>query len=458
MSRNARFILNIVIVVAVVALLAGGVYFLTRPEEGDSLGEMYTDDDKVKVFSYAADELTGVQVTNQYGSYSLSREGGAWSMAGMEGETLNATALDTLVFTFMNITSDAKVAEAGADMSVYGLDAPTAVLTLTTAGGGRTFYIGSQTPDASGSYFNTDASEDVYIMKSYMVDVVELTARDYLTVAEGLSAESITAVTVDGPSGRLAVEMRPEGPRDQYGLLSYWNLTSPERRSASNSDVTDRLLTPISQLESGVSGVLEMNDENLSSTGLNSPEYTVSVTAGGGDVVYEFSPVSGEYRYFRRSDVNYIMRTDSEDCAFLQTGSYDVAEKLLAMIDIALISEIRTSHDGREKQFDIVDGGGDNAAFYKDGVQLDADEFRDFYGKIVAIAVSGVPDGPADYSQPPAPEGSIEYVLTDGTGLKLEFTGYDERNCLVSVDGEEYYTVARKTVDKMFEEIDKAFE
>lgn len=453
MSRNVRFILNIVIVVAVVALLGAGVYFLTRPEEGDSLGEMYTDDDKVKVFSYAEGELTGVDIVNEYGRYSLRREGQVWTMEGFEGETLNATSLDTLDFTFRNITSDSRVAQDPEDLSAYGLDSPSAVMTLTTTAGSRTFYIGDETPDGSGSYFNTDGSSDVYIMAGYQVDVVRLTARDYLTVAAGLAAEDMTAVTIRGPEGVLALSMDPAGPRDQYSLLSYWDITSPESRSASNSDVTDKLLTPISELENGVSGAMELNGENLTACGLDSPEYTVTVTAGGKDYTYEFSAVSGTYRYFRRSDVNYIMRADDEDCAFLRTTAYDVAEKLLAMIDIGLISEIHIEHEGETVNLDVVDGGGENPGFYHDGMQLDEDTFKDFYGHIVAVLVSGSLD-----SAPTGEEiGSIEYVLTGGESIKLVFTEYDERNYAVTVNGGDAYTVAKKTVEGIFDKVKDTF-
>lgn len=456
MSRNVKFVINIVVVILVIGLLAGGVYFLTRQGEGDSLGEMYTDDQEVKIFSYAADELTGADVTNKYGSYSLTKGEGGWSMAGFEGVTLKATALDTLVYTFQNVTSEGRVAENPDNLADFGLDSPSAVLSLTTTSGGRTFYIGSETPDGSGSYFNTDASADVYVMKSYMVDVINLVAKDYADLAPALVAGDLTAVAIDGPGGRLAVEMNPAGPKDQYSLLSYWSVTSPVRRSASNSDVTDKLLTPITEIESGVSGILPITDENMASTGLSAPEYTVSVNTKGGTVTYKVAPSDGTYRWISRSDVTYLMRTDADAWGILALTSADLEEKLLAMIDISLISEIHIQHDGETLSFDIVDGGGDNAAFFKDGVELDADTFRDFYSHIVAISVSGSLEEPPAYSAPVESVGAIEYVLTDGESLRLEFWPGDERNYAADFNGE-YYTVAHKTVDKIFDDISEYF-
>lgn len=457
MSRNVKFVINIIIVILVIGLLGGGIYFLTKQKDGDSLGEMYTDDEVIKVFSYASDELTGVDVTNKYGSYSLTKGAEGWAMDGFEGVTLKATALDTLVYTFQNITSEGRAAENPENPGDFGLDSPVAVLTLTTTSGSRTFYIGSETPDNSGSYFNTDASSDVYVMKSYLVDVINLVAKDYADIAAGLNADDITGVSVSGPGGVLEVRMDPSGPKDEYKLLSYWDLISPVHRSASNNDVTEKLLTPLTQIESGVTGILPPTDENMASTGLASPEYNITVDGKNGATVYEVSPSDGTYRWIRRSDVNYLMRTEAENWEILNLSASDLEEKLLALIDIRLISEIHIEHRGETMNFDIVDGGGENAAFFKDGTELDADGFRDFYSHIVAINVSGSLEDAPEYSQTPTPVGSIEYVLTNGESLKLTFTGYDERNDWVSVNGQENYTVAVKTVDKIFDDINDYF-
>lgn len=454
MSRNARFILNIVIVIVVIGLLGGGVYFLTRPEEEHGLGEVFTDDDVVKIFSYASDELIGADVTNKYGSYSLYREDGTWNLAGFEGVNLNAAAIDTLVFTFQNITSDSRIAEAPDNLSDFGLDSPEAVLTLTTVNGAKTFYIGDETPGGYGSYFNTDSSTDVYVMKSYLVDVINLVAKDYATLVESIAAEDITGVAIEGPQGTLSVSMQVTGPRDQYGLLSYWDIIGARKRSASNSDVSDRLLTPISEIENGVSGILEITAENLALTGLDYPEYTLTVKTKNGSIAYEFSAPKGEYRYFRRSDAGYFMRTDTDDCGFLYTQAYDVAEKFLALIDISLVQEVNIQHGDRTANLSVVDGGSKTGAFYFGDTRVEPDVFREFYSKIVAIDVSG------ETAEDPAYEniiGSIEYVLNSGETLTLEFVPYNERNYAVFVNGDGLYTVAKKNIDDIFDQVRKTF-
>ena len=454
MNRNARFILNIVIVIVVIGLLAGGVYFLTQPEEQSDLSDVYTDDDRIKIFSYSTEELVGADVTNQYGSYSLSRTGSVWTMAGFEDITLNANALDTLVLTFQNVTSESRIEEDPADLSVYGLSQPAATLALTTKSGGKTFYIGNETPDGTGSYFNTDSSGDVYIMESYKVDVINLTAKNYVQIAAGIADSDIIGVRIEGGGSILGLEMQATGPKYQYGLLSYWDITEPRKQSASNSDVSEKLLIPISEIENGVSGVLEITDENLAMTGLDDPEYTVTVTTASKYITYEISAPSQEYRYLRRSDVNYLMRVDADDCAFVYTQPYNVAEKMLALIDIDMVREVNIEHQGKTYGLTILNGTGENAAFYYKNMQVDTDTYRTFYSHIVALPVSG------EITEAPARDniiGSIEYVLNSGDSLKLEFAPYNERNYAVFVNGEGLYTVAKKGIDSIFEEVIETF-
>ncbi|MGN1098055.1 MAG: DUF4340 domain-containing protein, partial [Clostridia bacterium] len=340
------------------------------------------------------------------------------------------------------------------DLSVYGLDRPAASLELRTSDSRKIFYIGDETPDGSGYYFNTDASSDVYIMESYMVDVIKLTARDYADIGSSFTAEEITALRITSAGGSvLNVVMRPEGARDQYGLLSYWDITEPKRQSASNSDVATLLTAPVADLENNVSAIIVSSDENIAETGLDSPEYTVQVTTEKENITYEISRQREEYRYIRRVGSGYILRVDSEDCDFAALRPYDVAEKYLALVDIGLVKGVTIEHGGKTTELAVVDGSGENAAFYADGKEVDSTAFRTFYSHIVALDVSGEAVDPKCENV----VGSIEYRLTTGETISLVFAPYDDRNYAVFVNGEGLYCAAKKTIDKVFDEVRETF-
>ncbi len=451
---NRRLVVNIIIIVLVIGALGAGLYFLTRKEsaENDNLSEYYTDDDKVKIFSYDVEDLVSVSVENQYGAYLLEREEGGWKLRGFDTVPVDPSMLDNLTYSFSSLTSNIRVETDPDDLSVYGLDRPSASLTLTLKDGtAKTFYIGNAASDNSGSYFNTDSSSDVYFMQSYQVDLINLTARDYADIGESMDSEDITAIEIVSQSGTLKVERSPEGQKDQYGLLSYWDITAPRRQSASNSDVEEKLLTPASQLEDTVSAIIKY--DAAEDHGVDSPQYRITLTSDGGSVVYAVSAPENEYRYIRRDDQDYILRVDSSACDFALADAYSVAEKYLALVAINLVRNVNIDYDGEMTRLTVIDGGGDNASYYCEDDEVDADVFTDFYMNIVALNVDGEAVDPVLKDS----VGSIEYILNSGESIKLEFVPYDERNYAVFVNDEGLYYINKKKVTKVFDKVTQTF-
>lgn len=446
MSANKRFILNIIIVAAVICALVGALYALTRPEEKPPAPEEYTNG--IEVFSVDPEAMTSARVSNKNGGYYLYKYNGSWRLEGFDGITLDSNMLDALTNTFSDVTSPQLVDETGENAAAFGLSSPEATVVIGTDGGERAFYIGGETPDGNGYYFSTDAGPEVYFMESYVADVAFLTARDYVSLGASFAAEDITEIRIAPKNGPpLHVVMNPDGAADQYGLLSYWTITEPEKRSASNSDVMTALLTPAAEMESTASGIYEDNAENRAALGLSSPDYSLDVTLGSGAASYLISPADGEYRYIIRDGAGYILRVDDEGCAFLASTMEQVAEKYLAMIDVADLSGVEMTANGETKVFTVLDGAGENASFYVDGRELGEDEFRGFYQQIVALLVNGVlDDAPIGETV-----GSITYTLNSGEKLRLDFAPYDERSYGVYINGRRQYSMLRKNVDKIFD-------
>ena len=444
---NKKFIINIIIVVIVIGLLVGAIWFLSQPEENND-GPDIPVSENITIYSINPADMISAEVTNKYGSYALHRTDLGWSLDGFEGMDLDVNMLDALTNTFSDITSSQLIDEAPENTGDYGLYQPETVITIGTSSGSRTFYIGNETPDGNSYYFNTDDSRSVYLMAGYVADVAFLTARDYVNLGSTFAADDVTRVRIVQRSGSaLCVTMDPNGARDQYGLISYWDISEPEERSASNSDVVTMLTTPVAELESTVSGIYADTAENRAMTGLSNIEFTVEVTADDKDITYYISPAADEYRYIVRADSGYILRIDREAADFAYTPMESVAERYLAMIDIASVSSVDMTYRDEALHFTVIDGAGENAAFFVGDEELSAERFREFYQKIVALPVSGVID------DEPVEDvfGSISYNLISGDRLKLEFAPYGERSYGVYINGRRQYSMLKKNVDDLFD-------
>lgn len=449
MSRNKKFIINTVIIVLVIVLLAAGIYFLSRPEDAPRPDEIDTVGSRIEIFSVEEGDITSASVTNEYGSYSLRRSGSGWSIDGFSGISLNAAMLDNLTGAFARVTSSQLIDESPADLSVYGLDAPSASVDVRTDDGGKIFYVGSKTPDGSSYYFNTNSSPCVYLLDSYVADVAFLTARDYANLGSSFTAEDVTEIRIAPSAGEaLHVVMDEGGPRDQYSLLSYWDITEPSAASASNTSVSETLCTPAAALETGASAIIADTVEARAEYGLASPEFTLDVTAGE-KITYRISPAAGEYRYILREGSGCILRVDNDDCAFLYTKPYDIMEKYLALIDISLLNSAEISRGGETMVLSVKNPSAENAEFFINGKKAEEDSFRKCYQQIVALGVSG------EAVNPPKENiaGQIVYNLASGEKITLEFAEYDDRNYSVFVNGKGQYTILKKNIDKIFDMI-----
>lgn len=124
-------------------------------------------------FSVPAAEVTALILENANGTFRFLKDGEVWTMAGLEeGEAFDASTFDIVL---SRATSVALLRPLGREgQASYGLDQPSAVVTVETAGGSRTLAVGTQ-----------DAEDMSYVVKSsdspYYVRVNEFAVRDLVT-------------------------------------------------------------------------------------------------------------------------------------------------------------------------------------------------------------------------------------------------------------------------------------
>jgi hypothetical protein len=128
-------------------------------------------------FSLSQDEVVGLTLENQNGTFEFQKVGEAWTMAGLaEDETLNEGSVDLLI---SRATSVRMLRPLGTELlPSYRMDVPSAVLVLQarSAEGTATTYT---------LYVGAKSEEDrSYVLKSsespYYVRVTEFTAKDWV--------------------------------------------------------------------------------------------------------------------------------------------------------------------------------------------------------------------------------------------------------------------------------------
>lgn len=147
--------------------------YLTPELSAQDVGTLATDWVDTTYVSLPQEEVTAFTLQNGQGAFEFARDGEAWSMAGLTGdEVLNENTVRTLLSraTMVRLQQPLGTTEEAA----YGLDDPSAVVTLETDGGEtHTLRVGAQ-----------DAEDNSYVVawsgSSFYVRVSESSVQDFV--------------------------------------------------------------------------------------------------------------------------------------------------------------------------------------------------------------------------------------------------------------------------------------
>jgi len=151
--------------------------YLASDLSSTDVGARVSDWIDASYFSVPQDEIVGLTLENQNGTFEFQKAGEEWTMAGLaEDETLDTASVTSLVSRAASVRM---LRPLGTEpMLSYGMDAPSAVLVLQ-----------ARSPEGTATTYMLhvgakDGSDNSYVLKSsdspYYVRVAEFTAQDWV--------------------------------------------------------------------------------------------------------------------------------------------------------------------------------------------------------------------------------------------------------------------------------------
>ena len=148
---------GIIICGVTAACLVGVMAFLNSTSgksdadsSSSSTAAVSSQDESVVILTKSSDDITSVKVSNEHGEYSVNKsESGksTWSIPELGTLNANATAEASMISNLDGFKAKKLVEENVEDMSKYGLDKPTADLTVEYSDGtATTLHVGSVSP------------------------------------------------------------------------------------------------------------------------------------------------------------------------------------------------------------------------------------------------------------------------------------------------------------------------
>ncbi len=168
----------------------------TAEEEAATIYISKVDTDNITAFSYEVNQVT----------YSFTKNGDSWTYDGDTSVPIDADAIDTMLDTFSALTATDEITYD--NLSDFGLDNPTDLVTYTTADGSTTIYVGNKN-DMLGSYYvMTGEDSKVYLTETSLADKFSKTIEE-LTVTEDTESVESTE-SADGTEQIQSVENTEE--------------------------------------------------------------------------------------------------------------------------------------------------------------------------------------------------------------------------------------------------------
>ncbi len=170
MEKQKKMLIVLAVIVGVCLILWAVLSMVNKNKE-----EAEQEDKEAQtnyVLNLGEGSVTSFTYNYEGTDYTFNYDSDEWTSEQMDGEDLNEETLQNMADAFAVIEAN-EVIEDPEDTSDYGLEEPTAQLSITTSDGEEiTIYINAYN-DMTGEYFmTTSLSDDVYVVGTTVYDYI----------------------------------------------------------------------------------------------------------------------------------------------------------------------------------------------------------------------------------------------------------------------------------------------
>lgn len=475
MKKNIRLI---IIICVIAAVLAGAAILLmkTAPqdeEQEDTAEEATT----LLLYDKAPNDIAKLTVENEGGTYELVRVGegddAKWTVMDIANLPLSSSVMTKLLDNSASLTAQQTVSEAPEDISIYGLDAPSATFTAEFSDSAKTvkkLLIGNLTPEETKRYVMLEGDPKVYTvfntaLNCFLQDKYALINKTVFSAQAAASADDtvdytrINKLTVSRADIDYDIvieyDVRLDDEDSMVGNSSTYVMSKPVFRDL-NPETSSSVTDGIFGLTASDLAVLNPNEEDLAASGLDEPaaEVTAEVNGGrslhfkiGNEFINEEGKKDGRYVYVDGISIIYIFSESS--LPWLTVKPLDIVTTMYTSNYVYNLDRLNITGGGKEMKFSVT-GSSDDFAVTLNGAAIDGDAFKNLYQFILRAPSSEL------YFEDVSAEPSltVEIVTRDGGGDLIEFIPDGNRRAVVRLNGRPEYICQQSYVDRFIKNLE----
>lgn len=475
MKKNIKLI---IIFCAVVAVLAGLLIFLTatapeKEEEAAAEEEITTS----LLYDKNPYDLSLLSIENEHGTYEVVRVGegdkSLWTIMEIVTLPMNNTSLGTLIENASTLTAQQTVVENAEDISIYGLDNPTAKVTATFTDSSNTvknLIIGNLAPDGYNRYIMLEGDPNVYTVydsavNCFLKDKYAIVNRTVYTAKTAASENDTTDYTQikkmtikrEDLDYDIVIEydVRLDNDDIMVANSSMYVITEPISREL-NPEKAAIVVDGIFGLTASDLGIIYPNEQDMEDYGINNPIAEVNVEVNGGDTfnikigkeyINEDGKKTGRYAYVDGISIIYIF--DESSLPWIDVMPLDIVTTMYTSNYVYDVRTLDIITADKELNFTLTGSGQDDFAVKLDGKDMDTDLFKDLYQFILTA-----PSNDLYFEEIEGEPVLTIDIRTEYNTDIIEFIPIENRLSVVRLNGKSAYTCATAYVDRLISNLE----
>ncbi len=477
--------LLVCILVAVGIVVVLGIEPPEEPEPENLDFGLIVNDENLRVYHFSPANVDYMEIENACETYRVRMTEGVVHIVGYETIPLLEASAEGLFKSVEKLTLNTIVDENCEDLSRFGLDDPSATVTIRAhSGSSVTFFIGDASPTGDYYYMSVKGENVVYLMDCFLAERYLKSVKEYCDIKiykTFVPYEDFVALTIKSPtlnySFRLATE---EEIAESAPHFSGFAMDAPFSWGADSTKLEEVMNSMVGLSADAVEAVC-VDEEDLAQYGLDAAsrtEVVLSVYADPNPTMYndaanpyfDSSLPTGVYEnftvtYWLGKTVDrqvYVMfegrpvvyRIASDTFPWLEWRPYQFGAKILYGEYITDMTSITVKTPSDSWTFSITGAQGDKEDLRVScgAVSVDGDNFRTFFVNLLGIYPTGEGYMPEDAGDPVV---EVIYSLKDGSQDVIQFYPIDDRNCAANVNGQTFLSVRITQVQKILSDVEK---
>jgi hypothetical protein len=321
-------------------VLVAAVLYLTKVSEPRRKAEL----EKDKLFgSVEVAQVARLSETPKEGaSFSVvaadaSQGGGSWTLADLPTARLDEGVIRGLLSTLKGLAFEGPIpeAEAGKDLSIFGLDKPVLTVVLQSKDGTqREVLFGKKSEYLSKRYATVGGTPGLYLVDEPGFQALNKSRADVRAkMPIAFNTADVREVVLDSSLGKITITQPAVGE---------WKVVDGEPRAGSKQDI-ELLLNNVRSLS--VEEFIDGGEARLRAFGLDKPTVTVSIKLRDGlkesliRVLVGEAPNSRE-AFFTYEGAPSVFKVSPEKTIPLRKGTIDLRERRLLSIEAKDIEKV----------------------------------------------------------------------------------------------------------------------